>query len=245
MLTGVTVTGADDSVEPADLIPIAKEFPFAEFGILLGSHFGNPRFPSASWLRRLYEVTTMYASSGLRLSAHLCGKLVVDFLTRRMPFFLLPMFGRMQVNTHGIPHGCDAGCVRENVYRANLRGIEVIFQYDGANTNALLSCIGQHVTDNFTGLQVATLHNLSHGTGVLPDEWPAPLASVHTGYAGGLSPENVSRELEEISKIARSEPFWIDAETHLRSEDNSRFDLDRVTDFLARAAPHVASKGPT
>jgi len=37
MLNMVTVTGADDSVQPSDLFAVARLFPFVEFGILGGA----------------------------------------------------------------------------------------------------------------------------------------------------------------------------------------------------------------
>ena len=41
----VTMTGADESVDPKALIELSKEFPFVEWGILIGSQSGM-RFPS-------------------------------------------------------------------------------------------------------------------------------------------------------------------------------------------------------
>jgi hypothetical protein len=46
----VTVTGADDSVNPIDLTVHAARFPFLEFGILLSKkQIGSTRFPSLEW----------------------------------------------------------------------------------------------------------------------------------------------------------------------------------------------------
>ena len=45
MLQTVTLTGADDSVNPEDLIAISKEFPFVEWGILIGSNTGAEARP--------------------------------------------------------------------------------------------------------------------------------------------------------------------------------------------------------
>ena len=53
----VTVTGADNSIRPEELVPIAKDYPFVEFGILLSKkQQGGKRFPSRDWLEELLEL---------------------------------------------------------------------------------------------------------------------------------------------------------------------------------------------
>lgn len=237
MLDTVTVTGADDSVNPEDLLGLVKQYPFVEFGILLGNHPGTPRFPSDDWRERLW-----YQAQGSKpamiFSEHLCGRRVDLFLANDY-FFDDYLVNRFQINTHGQPHAFDVARVRRNVRGANVHGQQVIFQYDQINTNALLACIGRHVTDRYTNLNVAALYDLSHGEGRLPVEWPKPLPGVYCGYAGGLSPDNVAEQLDKISELVRDRPFWIDAETHLRSDDNRVFDLEKVARFLEAACPYV------
>ena len=79
--------------------------------------------------------------------------------------------------------------------------------------------------------------------GVLPDKWPEPNGD-YCGYAGGLSPDNLAEQLEKIDKAITNKDggfyaIWIDAETHLRSPDNQRFDLDKVVKFLETSEPWV------
>jgi hypothetical protein len=237
VLDVVTVTGADDTVHPDDLLAISKQYPFVEFGILLGRIPSCPRFPSGMWRDRLCYLVEENRS--LHLSAHLCGRLVDSFLDGCVCFD--EHYGRHQVNTHGEPHSFDVSSVRANVRLVNSFGSQVIFQYDGVNTNAMLACLGRHPADGYDHLSVATLHDLSHGEGRLPAEWRRPIPGVYTGYAGGLSPENVAEQIEEILRVTGEQPFWIDAETHLRSDDGKRFDLDKVVRFLEASRPHVAA----
>ena len=240
MLDVVTVTGADDNTRPEELASLAQKFPFVEFGILVGNHPGTPRYPSATWRDDLSDVAARNRS--LHLSAHLCGRWVESFLTGDV--WIADWFDRYQLNTHGQPHSFDIGVVRRNVRGSNHKGQQVIFQYDGVNTNILLCCLGRHVTDRYSNLNVAALHDRSSGAGLLPPSWEKPLPGVYTGYAGGLSPDNVTGELDKISALAGDLPFWIDAETHLRSEETGRYlDLDRVDRFLEAARPYVRSRG--
>jgi hypothetical protein len=230
MLSVVTVTGADDSVDPDDLVSISRELPFVEFGVLVGSHQGVPRFPSLAWLARLEEV-----ASELYLSLHLCGREVVEFFERDK--LQEGWHGRCQINTHGEFLKVSTMQVRRNVGIANWRCQQVIFQLDGANDGLLRACRGRRLGDHLDNLNVAGLFDLSHRAGVLPEAWPRPIPGVYCGYAGGLGPDNVARELEKISAAAGEAPFWIDAATKLRTDE--RFDLDKVRRFLEAARPFV------
>ena len=49
-----TITGADDLVDPDDLVVLSREYPFVEWAILISaSRAGTPRYPSSAWLERL------------------------------------------------------------------------------------------------------------------------------------------------------------------------------------------------
>lgn len=236
MIDVVTVTGADESVRPEDLVAISREYSYVEFGILIGNHAGSPRFPKEIWKEQLDNLV-VDRTRLLRLSAHLCGYLVTDFLSG--DFWTAKHYSRHQVNTHGQHCSFSPYHLRRNVRRANLCGQQVIFQQDQVNGQVLRTCLGRPQADGHAHLAVSALHDLSHGEGRLPGEWPAPLPGVYTGYAGGLSPENVAEQVEKIMQVTGDLPFWIDAETHLRSDDGKRFDLDKVVRFLEAARPYV------
>ncbi len=99
----VTVTGADDSVEPRDLALIAKEYPFVEFGILLSKkQQGNKRFPCRDWWEELYF---LWQNKKLALSGHICGEWVRRLCLGMPSFFedfgyAYKMFSRFQLNFH-------------------------------------------------------------------------------------------------------------------------------------------------
>ena len=87
------------------------------------------------------------------------------------------------------------------------------------------------------GINAVPLFDISGGRGIVPKEWPKQKG--YCGYAGGLSPDNLQEQLEKIEKVVDDVPIWIDAETHLRSPDNSILDLDKVRSFLEIARPWV------
>ncbi|MDO8469541.1 MAG: hypothetical protein Q7S84_00790 [bacterium] len=235
----VTVTGADDSIRPQELIPIAEDFPFVEFGILLSKRrTGSTRFPSEDWLRELYLVWYERKSQGkaFRLSGHLCGSWVRKLCQGESDFFdefgyTWAMFDRFQLNFHREPHRIDEKKF-SSILRQHLPDKQIIFQMDGNSNNEAIF----YEMESRSGFTALPLFDASGGAGVLPKRWPEYIG--YAGYAGGLSPDNVGEELEKISKVARGH-IWIDTETRVRSNHDATFDLQKVSQFLEVSRPWV------
>jgi hypothetical protein len=243
MITTVTITGADDSIAPEELIRLAGDFPFVEWGILISrKQIGTSRFPSYKWLQELMH---LYNRVGrvLPISMHLCGGYVRDFFNGEFTFLndlpiLWPMFRRVQLNSHGEPHTWSADPVAQFI-RAH-PDKQFIFQYDNVNTD-LLEVLCQ---PTYNLKNVAALYDLSHGAGILPEEWPKPLAFCPVGYAGGLGPDNLATQIPLIENLVGDTPIWIDMETKVRSFTNHMpsqevFDLNKVRACLETAKPFV------
>lgn len=232
-LTKVTMTGADDSVQPERLFEISEIYPFVEWGLLVSRNSqGHNRFPSLKWLNRLNELDAKYFGAELQYSCHLCGGYVREILMGDVRFIELlgdvwEMFQRVQINTHGIPHQYDMAKMAEAL--KEYKDKEYIFQYDNANASILNSSITQ-------ALNCSTLFDLSHGAGVLPDEWPVPISGIKCGYAGGLSPENVLEQIKLIESKVGDIEIWIDMETRVRSNNDKLLDLKKVEKVLAICA---------
>lgn len=238
MITKVTITGADDSIAPADLLPISQEFPFVEWGILCSyNSIGLNRFPSREWLDTL---TYFKKADGaeLKLSCHLCGKYVntvllgdvasvVESLTKET----WSIFDRVQINTHGKSHSISSAMFSKlhDFYPEK----EIIFQYDGKNDGVL------PWAETYE-LNHSALFDLSHGVGKLPSQWPDLLPGIKCGYAGGLSPQNLREQIERIEEKAGNTEIWIDMETHVRSDDDRLFDLEKVRECLRISSEYVS-----
>lgn len=217
MLTKVSLTGADDQVDPQDLVKLSAEFPFVEWGILFStSRQGTPRYPSEDWVRRLVEV-----SEGLNLAAHFCGQYMRDTMEGN-PRWIREMAGfqRIQINMATYPSiplsqlAWGMGdCGFEFILQAKPETLDVVM------LQALL--MGRP--------HASILYDPSGGRGVEVTDWPpAPPAGIPMGFAGGIKPENVVSVLEAIGK--RPEPFWIDMESGIRTDD--RFDLAKCRAVL-------------
>ncbi len=223
MITKVTITGADDSINPEELVQLTKEFPFVEWGILVSrKNFGRLRFPSKEWISKLLE-------NDLQLSAHLCGAYVREFLQGNFSFkeeiqSLFEAVKRIQINTHGEPHEWSSVPTYEFISQHPNK--QFIFQYDNVNTD-LFEILAKKGLIN-----ISALYDLSHGAGLLPEQWPKPLSFAKCGYAGGLSPENIESQIAKIESIVGDTEIWIDMESHVRSDMDRLFDLVKVRKCL-------------
>ncbi|MFH1841434.1 MAG: hypothetical protein ABH800_01570 [Candidatus Nealsonbacteria bacterium] len=232
----VTITGADDSVDPEDLLGIAEKYPFVEFGILLSKkRAGSARFPSFSWLEKLCKIGS---EKKMILSGHICGVWVREFCLGNPSFFqdcdfFYKMFDRLQLNFHSEFHNVDPVGFCKLLLANNSK--QFIFQIDNVNNKLL------RLAKKFSKVNAAALFDLSGGTGILPKEWPKARSDCFCGYAGGLGPENIEEQMKEISKAAGDNLTWVDSETKLRSPDNTKFLLEKAESFLKKNKPWVVN----
>lgn len=217
-----TLTGADDTVDPGDLFQLSQEFPFVEWGILIGSK-SRHRFPSANWIRRLCLLAN-YSDKKINLSLHICGS-QLDLITTGNPIpGSAPQFKRCQLNFHGEPRGNVGGKIAEAFEKMLPWAPTIIFQLDGENHSLSKECLAN-------AFSCVGLHDLSHGAGVTPAEWPeGGTAHMPYGYAGGLGPDNIAEQLPKIHAAAFGAPYWIDMETKLYT--GLQFDLAKCREVL-------------
>ena len=233
MITRVTITGPDNSIRPLDLILLNDKYPFVEWGILVSQkNFGANRFPTMEWIKSLEIVKKEHPE--IKLSCHLCGKYVRDLcsgsdLAIKELGDLWNMFDRVQINFHGIPHKQSADFISLLLEQKNK---EFIFQFDDVN-NKIIESVSK------AGVNCSALFDTSGGAGILPKEWPEPLENIKCGYAGGISPENIEDQIRLIeSKVGETE-IWIDMESHIRSNNDYQFDLDKVKKCLEISSSYI------
>src|SRR5205085_2594517 len=119
---------------PSDLIPLTKEFPFVEWGILASaSQRGkSPRFPGVAWVQELRSL-----DYPMNLSLHLCGRWVRELLMGRniLPGDEIdPAFQRVQLNFHAENTPCDPEAFCQALLSVG-KNRQFIFQIDGAGGN--------------------------------------------------------------------------------------------------------------
>ena len=222
MLTSVTITGADDGVDPLELASLSAEYPFVEWGILYSTTRAvTPRYPSIDWIAELRAVRPE-----MELSAHFCGRFARDVLAGAPDALAKAYeegFHRVQIN--GFER--TAAFERLMAKAGNSRLLEIVLQVgDPAQLPRMVEFAAE--------TSCSVLFDASGGTGVAPGAWPVviPPEGTKIGYAGGIGPENVDRVVAELYDAAPK--FWIDMESGVRSPAN-QFDLARVRAVLRRA----------
>lgn len=256
----VTITGADDSVDPQNLKEISARFPFVEWAILLSStkatetSTGSPRYPSNAWLQKL--VTTQFNNPAIEmnLAAHLCGRTMREFMTD----ITFDNYSEGWCVQHGITEAeynrafyrtqANFNAEREGYTQDHIAEM-MRGWYESMDGNI----ITQHNRPNDWVWEVAqkcdatmraykphqVLHDASGGRGEFIGNIPQPIAGILNGYAGGIGPDNVIDTLKAIDDVVELGYVWIDMETKVRDE-NDQFDLDAIVDMLEDIAMHKA-----
>ncbi len=216
----VTFTGADPSCSVDALIGLLEGAPGLELAFLYSeTRQGSGRYPPAGWVRKTVETIEQCVGPG-RVALHVCGRARFRFLDSGgvdPGLGDLDAFARIQLNGKLTREHADAveTMLREHPER------QLIVQYE-------------HSTDLREALPpfgsaLEVLFDASGGRGIQRTSWPRPLVGFTCGYAGGLGPDNLRRELPRIAAAAGGAPYWIDMEGKLRDAQ------DRFSVELARA----------
>lgn len=177
-----------------------------EFAILRSPKVGqSPRYPGREAIRSI----TDYVYPG-DLAFHLCGRyarMVFDLEWAELCDIInFGLVGRVQVNSTECDEKAMLTLQRFSIHIER----PVIMQWRGDS----FPCIpGVHL-----------LQDRSGGRGVAESQWisPDPLRlkdKTPFGYAGGLTPENISSALPSIAAAACRRQFWIDCESGVRTND--------------------------
>lgn len=206
-----------------ELIRLYREYPFVEWGVLYSAtQEGQGRYPSMRWVDDLSKMidSRREGEPKPRFALHVCGRAVEEFLRGEGHVFQVARrFGRVQLNfTAAKPSWSNL------VAEACKRHFSIITQHNAANESLSLSLQKQP--------NHAVLFDASGGRGIAPLSWPAAFEwAKPCGYAGGLGPETLEREIPRIHTAARGRAYWIDMESKLRDEQD-RFDLQRAEHCL-------------
>lgn len=216
----ITFTGIDERTDPRRVMELSKRYPI-EWGILFSRQKQGQaqRYPSLDAMGRFLRATDV---SGIRLSAHICGRYSRDIFTgggrvgEGLRQFMGGRFDRTQINIADGETSVEEKDARPEIAAEFAKSIWA--------EKAIIQCRGNFPDDP----AVDWLYDRSGGAGVVPDNWDA--AAFHTGafcgYAGGIGPDNVVDVLEKIGWVhPKDKPFWIDMEGKIRSEE--WLDLDK------------------
>lgn len=142
-------------------------------------------------------------------------------------FHCLPVVQRIQLNmSQKVADSLNARVLKDLI--SAFPDQEFIIQYNDKTKEAVERL-------HKTGAKFSLLFDASGGNGIAPKSWESPIYNEHPmGYAGGISPENVRRNLRQIKRVAKDDEIWIDAEGKLKTDD--KFDCERARRYITKAA---------
>lgn len=198
----ITLTGADEWTDIGELAQLE-----CEVGLLYTfCPEGRPRYFSQHWICET-------ARKLPRAALHVCGLTAQRQLIAGQLDDLVASVMRVQVNGLLTTRDCKLIC-------AQYPTKTIITQHTPHNLHLLAVSAPNH----------ALLVDASGGRGLTLAAWEAPVTTKAVGYAGGLGPDNLARELTRLRPLL-SGHWWVDMESSLRVDD--RFSLERARACVA------------
>lgn len=220
----VTITGIDNKVKFSLLKEFSQKYPWVEWGILISeSRAGTSRYPS---FHRINDILDL----NLNFSIHICGKLMRDICNGCWRISTLINFlkvSRIQINLGSYIDKFDRNKFINGIKCMDIPW-QIIIQTKNVNCDLVLSL--SEICN------VLPLFDISGGKGIKPVKWPVEFKLNGCGFAGGLTPENVGKELEKIS-LNIPDFVWIDVESGIRSGD--KMDFNKIEKFLEKVKPWI------
>lgn len=217
----VTLTGADRHTDPRALAALAARYPFVEWAVLSSAERREARYPDDAWVAGFLR-----ACAGAHVALHLCDAQVDAFVAGEASMRAkAAAFGRVQLNFSQRATPKSPAALRGAIDAFAGR---VILQHNADNA-ALVETLRD------AGADFDVLFDASSGKGLRPQSWPAPLAGLRCGYAGGLGPANVAAELPRIAAAAGAHGFWVDMASSLR-DGSGAFSLAACEQVLRTVA---------
>jgi len=186
----ITVTGLDKRTDPLALLSLD-----VELGLLYSTTSEGNRYPDRVWIE---EMTTFLPNTAV----HICGRGTRQELLEGKLDLIVGCAKRIQIN--GV------------VFATELVKLEAMYPEQ--------AFITQHANYNHhLALYPSARHELlvdgSGGRGRTPTSWARPTTKKRVGFAGGLSPETLAKQLPLIHQAAAGADYWVDMEGRLRVED--------------------------
>ena len=239
----ITCSGISFNNDIEDIIDLGKKYLLAEFAVQASPKSFYKGSPKYEWFNTLLSSCKV---NNIRIATHVNLGYCKDMCHGVVPCDLQdlwnvkrkngePAIGRVQINING---GNDISEFHADKVADIIRAypkIKFIFQYAPEQYERIKQLDKQNVP-------FALLYDVSGGEGKLSrDSWRGIILPGHqTGYAGGLSPDNVVENLNYINTLLPADysTTWIDAEGKLKSPDSNGkkvFDVALAKKYIERA----------
>ena len=247
----ITCSGIGPHNDISEIINLGKNYENAEFAVQVSREKFFPYNDRYNFFRTLVATCTV---NDVNLAMHVNLEYRTDLCRGIVPEFFQdlwsikrqkgtqnadkPVIGRVQINING---GNDKFKFYADKVADIIRaypGIKFIFQYAPAQKKRMQRLDKQ-------GVPFALLYDVSGGEGKLSrDSWGGIILPGHqTGYAGGLSPNNVVENLHYINTLLPKDCItWIDAEGNLNSPKKP-FDTALAEKYIKNAGAWQMKNG--
>lgn len=238
----VTMSGCNETTDIEKLVALLKRFPVAEIGIQVSEKKCLEGSARMIWIYSLASYL-QHQEQAINAALHVNTMWVENFgqgvveselqtLLNLRNYHNCPFFHRVQLNFRiGREKTPDADKLMALMKKYGSR--RFILSYNESNAAFIRGLYRR-------GARFDLLFDTSHGEGVEPKERPSSIFNnVLQGYAGGISPENVTEVLDQIAEQEVLVPNFagisIDAEGKLKSEETGRFDIELGRAYLSAA----------
>jgi hypothetical protein len=255
IISGITISGADDSVDPQDLYRLSDKYPFVEWGILdHPDKYGKLRYPSREWIDKFDRYSPRFVNSSL----HLCGKAAEEYCNDNYFNFEQTAFSRIQINlTEDILKIHTADQI------ARILAVTSVVHPMIIQANTITRPVLQALMKLPSARNVQILFDESRGKGAHPTSM-RDLASRYEvffrisrcGFAGRITLANLPNVITEVQLVDNRLCFrrsfltgerkfppttWLDLESGAR--DDNKFSLVRVEAILQTFEEMVMKRG--
>ncbi len=232
----ITCSGANEHTDIERLVNLCTDYSLSEIGIQVSGRKASFSLPRYWWIKAL-QYYIEREPMNVRIALHLNEDWVESFCRGEIPpelghflkmkdYYGNPFVKRVQLNFKiGREKTPDVKTLLATMNEFPRH--HFILSYNESNADII-----QQIYQ--TGFKFDCLYDGSFGGGIMPDCRPAPVfKNILQGYAGGLSPENVTAELDKIGAVT-PESFYIDAQGKLEDVDG-HLSLEKCEAYLKEA----------
>lgn len=230
----ISCCGANEFNDINEILAFLKLNPRAEIGFGVSSQNssqGEVRYNYISHLFQMLSENSIKNQVALHINREWSKTVAID---GKLPESILNLIKlapgniRLQVNYVGSGYGTLAKNPKKfyKLIESSGEKIRYILPFNSVNENFIMAL--SKGTNKFD-----VLYDNSFGTGKSAENYKFLFKNQLQGYAGGLSPDNIKKELNKINAVQkeRSE-IWIDAESGLRKDNLNTLDLKKAQSFL-------------
>lgn len=230
----ISCCGANEFNDINEVLAFLKSNPRAEIGLGVSRQNctrGRIRYNYIAYLLQILKENSIKNQVALHINKEWSKIIVVN---GRLPERILNLVSlvpgniRLQINFVGSGYGNLAKNPKKlyKLIESSGEKIRYILPFNSSSENFIMALSKE--TNKFD-----VLYDNSFGTGKSAENYKFLFKNQLQGYAGGLSADNIKKELNKINAVqTERSAIWIDAESGLRNDDLNTLDLKKAQKFL-------------